>query len=459
MRLLGSLLFRLALLYALVFSASLALLITGYYLVSVHRPIETVKGRIRGEANSLMQRFGSAASPGLRGALEARATSAQDRTPYHVLLSPNGEVLAKNLPSWPRYEGKRWVSIEADSYYNGEDNDHMALLLDEQLADGSRLMIGRDVEDLRQREGTIFGAAGWLIIGGVLFGVVGGVIMSRTIGKRIDSINVTARRVMAGDLFERIPTYGSQDDFDSLAETLNLMLGRIQALLDAIRRVSDSVAHELRTPLTRLHTDLSELSASLPSEARALVDNAVSEAENVISLFDAVLRIGRIESIRGNVELAKVDVSQLLIDVVEIFGPSAEEKGIGLEVTITDGLYVIGNSNLLFQAIGNILDNAIKFAPADGRVELAGGQEGGEVQLCVADNGPGIPTAYRQEVFERFFRLPETAEVQGLGLGLSFVKAVAEAHRSIVRLEDANPGLRVRWSFLAAPTGQPPAVP
>ena len=350
-------------------------------------------------------------------------------------------------PSAMSFEGERWVSIEADTYHNGEEYDHTALVLDQRLPDGSRLMVGRDIEELRQRQATLLEAARWLIFGGVLFGLVGGIVMSRAIGKRVDSINVTARRVMDGDLSERIPTYKSGDDLDRLAETLNLMLNRIQGLLTSLRRVSDAVAHELRTPLTRLHADLSELSASVPPQARRLVDDAVIEAENVISLFDAVLRIGRIESIRDNVEMGELDLSQLLADASETFVPSAEERGITLNLSVPAGLRIIGNRNLLFQAIGNILDNAIKFSPAHGRVDVMGERTATGVQVRIVDDGRGVPEEQRQNVFERFVRLPETSEIHGLGLGLSFVKAVADAHRSRIALEDARPGLLVRWSF------------
>lgn len=343
------------------------------------------------------------------------------------------------------FDGRRWLTIEADTFSSGEDSDHMALVLDERLPDGSRLMIGRDIEDLRQRQETLVEAARWLLAGGVLFGLLGGILMSRAIGDRIESINSTARRVMSGDLSERIPTHGSGDDFDRLAETLNVMLNRIQHLLESIRRVSDSVAHELRTPLARLHADLSELNASIVPEQRAHAEAAVAEAEKVIGLFDAVLRIGRVESIRDSVDMGEVDFSALLSDAAEMFGPSAEEKDLRFEVAIAPGLCVLGNRNLLFQAVGNILDNAIKYAPDGGWVEITAGESSNEVSLYIADNGLGIPADQRMNVFERFVRLPHAFNVPGLGLGLSFVKVVVDAHNSQISFEDANPGVRVRW--------------
>jgi signal transduction histidine kinase len=200
-----------------------------------------------------------------------------------------------------------------------------------------------------------------------------------------------------------------------------------------IRRVSDSIAHELRTPLARLHADLSELTASATPERRPLVEAAVREAEKLVELFDAVLRIARIESIGESIAMEDIDLSALLADVVEIFGPSAEDKDVALETLIAEGLHVTGNANLLFQAIGNIIDNAIKYTPRRGTVRVEALDSAQGVVLRVSDNGSGIPVDQRQNVFERFVRLPQTSHVSGTGLGLSFVKvAMAEPARRLI---------------------------
>lgn len=433
--------------YAALFTCSIALLLAGYYYASVYRPIQSVRSEIRAEASQLVARDGDRASLALLRDLSGREDRG-GRAAYHVLLASDDRVLITNLPNWPAFAGSTWLSVSADPPHAGEESNHDVLVLDRRLADGSRLMLGLDIEDLRQRERTVFGAAEWLISGGVLFGLVVGTLMSFTIGRRIDTINFTARGVMAGDLSERIPVHGSRDDFDRLAETLNLMLDRIQGHLGSIRRVSDSVAHELRTPLTRLHANLSELRLALPETSRSLVDASAAETEDLVQLFDAVLRIGRIESILDTVEMVPLSLSSMLEDLGEIFALSAEAKGVEFLTRIPDGISMIGNRNLLFQAIGNIVDNAIKFSPPGGCVCISA-ENGGdrELEVSVGDNGIGIPEAQRQNVFERFVRLPETSHAPGLGLGLSFVRAVADAHASRILLEDALPGLIVRWRF------------
>lgn len=450
MKLFGSLLFRLTLLHTLVFSVFLALLITAYFVVNVHRPIGVVKKQIQSELAAIERQHGAKPAADLVRALTRRTVIDAGRKPFHVLVGPDEKTLIGNLPRWPAYRADGWLLLESARYYTGEENYHVALMADKRLKDGSRLLIGRDIEDLQQRRAAIFGAARWLLVGGTIFGLLSGAVMSRSIGRRLDSINTTARRVMAGDLSGRIPTYGRRDDFAQLGDTLNLMLSRIQDLLTSLRRVSDSVAHELRTPLTRLHTDLSELKEAPSLMGSHLMDQAIIETENVISLFDAVIRIGRIENSRDGFTLAPVSLSDILADAVEIFTPSAENKKIEFSVSIEDNIWIDGDRNILFQAIGNILDNAIKYTPAGGVVKVIAISRLDEVDVYVVDNGYGIPEDKYDIVFERFVRLPETHRAPGLGLGLSFVKAVADVHASKLWLEDAAPGLRFRWTFYNA---------
>jgi methyl-accepting chemotaxis protein len=231
-RLWGSLSFRLTILYALVFGLSVTLLMTVYYFVNVRQPIEAIKVATVAQSDALAVHYRADDPSDLIAALQRRANTPAGRTPYHALISKDGRVLTKNLPSWSAPAEAGWLMIEADTYYNGEDNDHMALVYDRRLPDGARLLVGLDIEDLRERQATVFDATRWMIGGGLLFGLLGGILMSRAIGQRIESIGATARRVMTGNLDERIPTHGSGDDFDQLAETLNLMLHRIEQLLE-----------------------------------------------------------------------------------------------------------------------------------------------------------------------------------------------------------------------------------
>ncbi|WP_458095475.1 ATP-binding protein [Roseomonas sp. WA12] len=447
MRVSSSLSFRSTLLYTLVFGASVALMFFMYFFHNVVRPIQDIKTSVYVEARDLGAVYRSEGTDALVSALLARGPAEGGRKPYHVVMSASGQTVASNLERVPPRGSEAWLQFEADTRLNGEEDDHTALVYDSRLFDGGRLLIGYDIEDLVQRRATVTSAATWMVLGSLPFGLLGGAVMSYVIGQRIDAIGMTARRIMSGHLEERIPIRESGDDFDKLAMTLNLMLDRIQQLLDSFRSASDTIAHELRTPLARLHADLSDLRRTLPGTVPPQADAAVEEAQKLVTLFDSVLRIARIES-RGSLATRRaIDLTQVLSDVAEVFGPASEERAVELNADIQPDLVVVGDQNLVFQAVGNLVDNATKYAQPGGRVDLKACITDVGIEVQVIDNGPGIPAEQRDVVFERFIRLPQTAAVAGAGLGLSFVRAVAVAHGSEITLGDAAPGLVVTWTF------------
>lgn len=449
MKLLASFSFRLALLYATLFTLSVSILLALFYWISIRRPFDEVEAGLLAESARLEAIYRAHGAEALAATLQRRADMPAQRQAYHALIAPDGRVLATNLPGWPPQPGARWLRIEADIYRDGEEYDHEALVLDRVLPDGGRLMIGRDVQDIDELDEGIRVGALWLMPVMALLVIAGGGLMSRAIGRRIDAVGATARRVMAGDLSERIPVLGSGDDLDRLGETLNAMLERIETSVESVRRVSDSVAHELRTPLTRLQAELNALQAAPPGRRAALTEAAAEEANRLGRMFDAVLRISRIEARRHQPEMRPVDLSALLEDAADYHAPQAEERDLTMDMRIDPALAVVGDRDLIFQAVSNLLDNAIKFTPPGGRVTLSATRAGDEVRLRVADSGPGIPAAHRGQVAERFFRAPEAETVPGFGLGLSLVAAVAKLHGAQLRLGDAGPGLTVDWTLPA----------
>lgn len=439
MRLLRSFSFRLAASYALIFSISLALVLGTYQLVSITLPRNAVKAELERESDVLASAYRSDRYA-LAKRLEARAGAPSQRAGFHLLADPGGKVVSTNLPSWPAYRGAGWHSIEADIYRDGDEDDHEALVLDRRLPDGSRLMLGRDVEDLDDVEEAIASAALYLIAATLLLATVGALLMNWAIGRRLGAVTGTARRVMAGDLAGRVPINGSGDEFDRLAVTLNLMLERVQAGVEAVRTASDSVAHELRTPLSRLQASLGKL-ASPNAGASADLHDAIDEADRLQALFDAVLRISRIESGRHEAEFVFVDLSELVGDAVELYGPAAEDKVIHVTQELGGDLVVLGDRDLLFQLVANLLDNAIKFTPAGGHVTVRASREKEQVRLQVADTGPGVPDEAISRLGDRFFRAPASAEAPGVGLGLSLVRAIVRLHGGEISFGNGKPGL------------------
>ncbi|WP_114950801.1 sensor histidine kinase [Sphingosinicella terrae] len=445
MRLLGSFSFRLALLYAALFTLSVAILLGLYYWVSIRHPTNEVQAGLEGEAARLERLYRVGGEGALAAALERRAAAMAPRVAYHALIANDGRVIAANLPSWPAPSGARWLRIEADVYRDGDEDDHEALVLDRPLPGGARLLVGRDIEDLDEIEEAVRGAAVWLLPALLVLVFVGAALMSRAIGRRLDTLGNAARRVMDGDLTGRVPVRGPRDDFDRLGATLNAMLDRIEASMESVRRVSDSVAHELRTPLSRLQADLAELRSASPHRAAELRERALAESDRLARMFDAVLRIARIEAQRHAVELAPVDLGALLVDAADYHAPLAEDRGIALETKVTDDLTVSGDRDLLFQAVSNLIDNAIKFTPEGGAVSLDARREADAVVVTLTDTGPGIPPDLLGRLGERFFRAPEAAGIAGFGLGLALVRAVARLHASPLDFTNGKPGLVVRW--------------
>lgn len=448
MRLVHSLSFRLAMLYVGLFCGSMAALLGLYYWLNVHAPLEAAKQQVDADARAMAQIYILDGGTVLAPRLEARTAALSHRKAFHAFIDRDGRVVTSNLPSWPKAVTPGWLRFEADLYHDGEENDHEALVLDRKFGDGARLLIGRDIEDIDDSEEQIRSTAAWMIGGTLLLGLFGGVLMSGAIHKRIDAVNSAARQVISGDLSRRIELRGTGDDFDRLGETLNLMLARIEALVEAVRRVSDNVAHELRTPLQRLLSDLEELqSVEDPQRQRLLCAQAIDAAHGLHRIFDMLLRIARIESGGRASEERSVDLGTLAEDAADSYRFDAEDKGIRLKTEIDPGLTVTGDPDMIFQALSNLIENALKYVPEGSEVVVRAVERDGHKILSVRDNGPGVPADDLGRLTERFYRAHATSTAQGSGLGLSLVAAVASRHGAPLHLRDAGPGLVVEMIF------------
>lgn len=442
-----SLTLRLGLIYVALFLTSTTAMFGAAYWFGVYQPMVREAEAVQREASALAAVDSASGRAALLRALQDRGKTGP-RRPFHALVRPDGNVQTSNLPSWPDAAIVDWRLLDADVAFLGAEQDYTALSVERRLADGARLIIGRDVEDIDDRDEIFSAAAAWLILIAAALAIGGSIAMGRAVGHRIDAVTKTARRVMGGSLTERIPLRGTGDDFDELAETLNLMLGRIEEAMESVRRVSDNIAHELRTPLARLHADLDELRmAGDENERQRLAEQASAEAGRLQAIFDALLRIARIESRRHRAGFEHVDLSTLLADAIEFHLPDAEARRQRIESRIDPGLTLEADPNLLFQAVSNLLDNAIKYGGDGGVVSVSGAQAGADVIIEISDTGPGIPLAYREKVTERFFRLPDVAAEPGAGLGLSLVSAIVALHEGRLIIGDAESGARIRLEF------------
>lgn len=410
-------------LIAVTFLATATLLATIHYF-GVQVPMNEVRDMVSGEARQLEAVYAQQGERALIGALVARRRAPSAAKAFDAFIDRDGRVLTANLPSWPVVRRSKWTSIEADLYRDGDEDDHESLSRDLMLSDGRRLIVGRDVEVLADRQELMAEAFLWGAIPVLLFGIAGGLVISGITARRLNAVSSTARAVMDGDLSKRVPVTGRGDDFDQLGLGLNAMLDRNQELVASLGRVSDSIAHELRTPLARLRSALDGMDKG-DSEAIAA---AKGEAERLQQIFDALLRIARLDTGRHRIRRDPVQLDELVADAVEFYAPEAEARGQDIAANLSP-CEVSADRDLLFQAVTNLLDNAIKFAPRGGSVRARLEIDGPMALLKISDTGPGVADEHRTRLSERFYRAPGSEGVGGTGLGLTLTEAIVTAHQ------------------------------
>ena len=434
--------FRLVLGYMIVFGASVLLLLGFVYWSTAGYMARQADAAIQAEIELLAERYRTRELPGLTAMIEERMRDHPDRSNIYLLTDPLRRPLVGNLEQWPSAsEGPAgWLEFRVKQQ-SGDEQWHRARARSFRLREQLWLLVGRDMHELTQVRSLILEAFGWGAGVTLLLALAGGYTLSRTVTRRLDVINEASREIMSGQLGRRIPRSGSDDEFDELVSHLNTMLDRIEALMNDVRRVSDSIAHDLKTPLTRLRNELESIREGVGDETS--VERALQEADSLLATFNALLRIAHIESGRRRAGFAKLDLARVAQDVAELYQPLAEDKGLRFTTEVDGGAKLHGDRDLLFQAIANLVDNAIKYTPAPGQVSLSLESSNKCARITVADRGPGIPEAVRDKVFERFYRNEDSRHTPGSGLGLALVKAVVQLHDGRITLDDDDPGLRV----------------
>jgi len=443
--------FRLALLYMALSIGSVVVLLGFIYWATAGYADRQIDATIEAEIKGLEEQYRRRGLVGLRNVIAERVSRDPGGASVYLLADEDLEPLVGNLSRWPEpaVGDAGWISFRLRDWGHDKSEEHQARARTFALRSGLNLLVGRDVRDLEETRARILNALAWGLAITAALALGAGLAMGSRVMQRIDAINQTSRDIIEGDLSRRVPTDGNGDDFDELADNLNRMLERIEQLMEAVRQVSDNIAHDLRTPLTRLRTrlELARSGASLSEESREAIDRAVEDADELLSTFNALLRIARIESKHRLVGFVQVDLTQLVQDLAELYEPLAADKEQQLVVQVREGVSAEGDRDLLFQAAANLVDNAIKYSPPGGRIELSAKIHAGQPEISVADSGPGIPREMREKVFQRFFRLDDSRSTPGSGLGLSLVRAVAELHGAGIRMEANEPGLRVDLRF------------
>jgi signal transduction histidine kinase len=451
--------FKLTLVYLTIFALFAAFLL-GYFAWNTQRLFtDQITATVDAEANGLAEQYRTGGLRRLVMIIEQR--SRQPGSSLYLVTTAAGDGLAGNVGSLPTgvLDKPGWTETE---YRRLEDPDtpHQGLMRIFQLPGGFRVLVGRDLDDRERLHHIISSAARWSIALVVVLGLAGGFFVTRRVLKRVDAMTETTRTIVEGDLTGRLPVAGTGDELDRLAENLNAMLERIEALMGGLKQVSDNIAHDLKTPLTRLRNRAEEALRTAKGEAdyRAALERTIEESDALMRTFNALLMIARAESGHAREEMTDFDAAEIARGIGELYEPLAEQKGLALKVEAAGKIIARGNRELVSQALSNLVDNAIKYAAPD---KPAGDEhdivvraycEGDRIMLGVCDDGPGIPEEDRPRVIERFVRLEHSRWQPGSGLGLSLAAAVARLHGGELLLQDNQPGLK---AVIALPRGGP----
>jgi signal transduction histidine kinase len=443
---------KVALIFIGIFGAAVVALFAYVYWSTSSYVLARADGMIAAEHARLRKVYDTAGQADLVATIKRRMADADFDGGVYLLADRSFTPLAGNLDAWPttRTDAAGWADFTAPD--RGVDTSVRARLraMTETLPDGSHLLVGRDIGDLAAFASKINTA---LLLGIALIFVLAAVasvtVTRRTVG-RIESVNATSRAIMqSGGLGERIPLRGTRDEWDQLAANLNLMLDRIEALMGEVKQVTDSVAHDLRTPLTRIRGRLERAAARprAPKEDQTLINDALADLDVVLRMFASLTRISQIETSDRTAAFRTVNLAEIAREVVELFDAAAEDAGVRLAAEGDKCVLVTGDRDLLFDAVSNLVDNAIKHGRKAGRVTVDVACRADGATMAIADDGPGIPAGELPNVFKRFYRLERSRRTPGNGLGLSLVAAVARLHGARIEMLDNAPGLHFRLHF------------
>lgn len=451
--------FRLSVLYFVLFGAAAALAIGYIYWNTNVLLARQLQQTVAAEIQGLAEQYSRGGLPRLAEIVGERSLAPGDS--LYLITDKDGRRVSGNLK---QVSSELWNTLGPVEFVyrrrgssGAEQRVGFATVF--RLSGGYRLIVGRDIEGRLEFGRVIQSAVLWGLGFMLLAGLFVGWLVSHNLLSRIQDITSTSRTIMRGDLSERIPVRGADDELDRLSGNLNDMFDRIESLMNGLREVSDNIAHDLKTPLTRLRNRV-EGALRTPGgddHYRDALELTIVEADELIKTFNALLSIARLEAGAVRQNMSRIDVTAAVLDMAELYEPVAEEQGMSLEAKGSKALYVSADRQLIGQAIANLIDNALKYSrvcsgksdcvdgsrTSHGAISIDVMQVGDSAEICVSDRGPGIPEQDRKRALKRFVRLEKSRSAPGSGLGLSLAAAVASLHDGDLRLEDNDPGLKV----------------
>ena len=420
---------------------------------------------LRADTERLSEVFRRQGAPGLATFIDNRVGMQIPGERILLLTDSKLQRLAGNLPEWPGS-----IPPEPGTYtlpVNLSGRQTRGMFVHTVLPGGYNLLVGRNQSLFASLAPRFwYGLAAAVAVLSIA-GALGGLMIRRAVLVRVDGIRQTVLAIVQGDWGHRLPTRTTSDELDTLSRTINGMLDQIEQLLHGVRDVSNSIAHDLRTPLAELRSRLEELSLTRPGpeETFAEIDGAVADVDRVIRIFNALLRLAEIDTGMRRSGFVPVSAADIARQAVDFYLPAAELKEISLSYGGKGPADISGDPVLLAQALGNLIDNALKYTSDGGLISVeVQTLTDGKVWISVADDGPGIPDEEKPKVPTRFYRGDASRGTPGVGLGLTLVESVAKLHGGVLELADNNPGLRVHMVIPAhaagpsADTGRPTAA-
>ena len=322
--------------------------------------------------------------------------------------------------------------------------------------DGNMLVIGREVDETREISHVVGQALALGLLPAFCLCVLAGAWLSMRAQRRVEEVNQRVQRIIAGNLRERLPRRNVDEPFSKLAAIVNGMLDEMETMIHALAGVGNDIAHDLRTPLTRarLILERGRTNAASLEQLQSVVDKAIANLDQSLSIITALLRLAEIENSRRSAAFGSVPLHEILREVCDIYEPIAENKSVDLQVEVAQPLNVLGDRDLLFEAVANLVDNAIKFVPEGGKVGIELIHSNDNAIVRVTDSGAGISEQEREVVLRRFYRSEKMRSTPGVGLGLNLVAAIAKLHgfRLVIH---SGPGGRME---IVCPGPQPDSI-
>ncbi len=448
--------FRLATVYVAMFSFSVVVLFAFIYTFAMNYVQNQVSDAVRMQYTYLLNEYRQNGSAGVEGRIKEFIGRDDEGTEIYLLVNNKNEKLAGNLNEWPVNAVKEsvfekvgnWVRFHIEGTRNSPKNVEVKAITI-QLSKWRVLLVGQTMQSTEKIEQIIEQTFWASLLVTMIMAFAGAVVITQSVMRRINVINRSVYTIMHGELNTRIPFTRGGDEFDDLSFNLNNMLDKIEGLLQSLGQFANNIAHDLRSPLNRI---INRLDAGLrkmddDNPARKLLEKNIQDMHELIATFNSILKISELEANTDFRDFKPCDLHDIIENMIEFYEPYAAGKDIVINNHIQSQIVIDGEKNLLTQAFTNVLDNAIKFSSKGGRIDISCEQSEGIIDIIIADNGIGIPSDYRDKVFEKFFRLEQSRHTKGNGLGLSLVEAIARIHNADVILSDNHPGLKVCIRF------------